>query len=577
MTAPDHVAPIDISQRFDAAAAGDLSSRLHARFRNDAAMMVAIFAIAAVVRLAFALLVSDSANLEGIYYLRLGENLAAGRGYIGLRENGLQLLYPPLFPGLIAAGTMLTGHAELFARAVDLVLGASLVIPVFLIARLYFRREVAVVAALLIALQPYLIAMSDIVLSETLYLLLILGGLYAALLAARSGSWRSAAASGLCFGGAYLTRPEGIVLAILAAMLLIAVQRRPARRGLGAAALLLAVTALLAAPYVVWLTRSTGMFLFEGKSADNYATESQFEAGVRASDIFFGINDDLSPRGTSMASNLEIIQTWKTTPAVAARFALSRAPRLLPVVATRLLSARILGGPTLALFALLGLAIGLSRRDTWLVHIVLGGAVVWSAVALLMAPLQAFPTRYLLPFVPPFLIWAALGIVTLSHWAAAAYARLMPQIAPSRLAALRVGALTVFALPLVALPLTAIAEIDELRQDLGDNHAQKEAGLWLKTHPGAAAPRLRIMDTSATAAYYAGGVLVPFPSASAAQALRFIEAQHVDVVILSSRAAGARSYLRDWIEHGYPERGAIEIHRERDPLGGQVVVYRRGS
>jgi asparagine N-glycosylation enzyme membrane subunit Stt3 len=83
----------------------------------------------------------------------VAENLAAGQGYIGLSGN-LQLLYPPLFPGLIALGTALFEHAELVARIIDIVFGAALVVPTFLITRLIGGSRVAAVGALLVAFHP---------------------------------------------------------------------------------------------------------------------------------------------------------------------------------------------------------------------------------------------------------------------------------------------------------------------------------------------------------------------------------------------------------------------------------------
>src|SRR5579872_785998 len=88
-----------------------------------AAMLLAIIAL--LLRLAWGGFVATTIENEGSYYARIGQNLAHGRGYLGIREQGLQLLYPPLFPLLIAAQNVIGVPADIAGRIISALAGAA--------------------------------------------------------------------------------------------------------------------------------------------------------------------------------------------------------------------------------------------------------------------------------------------------------------------------------------------------------------------------------------------------------------------------------------------------------------------
>ena len=98
---------------------------------------------------------------EGSEYARIAENLAAGHGYYGIATPGKQLMFPPLFPFMIVATSLVTHQAELAGRLVSLVMGTLLVATVYLLARHLYDRATAYVASLLVAVHPYLVGFSS--------------------------------------------------------------------------------------------------------------------------------------------------------------------------------------------------------------------------------------------------------------------------------------------------------------------------------------------------------------------------------------------------------------------------------
>jgi hypothetical protein len=79
---------------------------------------------------------------EGAEYARIAQNLRNGVGYVGIVTPGPELMFPPLFPLLIAGASFVTDSYVRAGRFVSLLLGALLPLPVFgIAARLFNRRS----------------------------------------------------------------------------------------------------------------------------------------------------------------------------------------------------------------------------------------------------------------------------------------------------------------------------------------------------------------------------------------------------------------------------------------------------
>jgi hypothetical protein len=77
---------------------------------------IAILAVGFTLRLVAVVSFTGPIDPEGAEYARIAENLVAGHGYVGIATPGTQLIFPPLFPFMIAAVSLVTGQAELADR-----------------------------------------------------------------------------------------------------------------------------------------------------------------------------------------------------------------------------------------------------------------------------------------------------------------------------------------------------------------------------------------------------------------------------------------------------------------------------
>ena len=143
--------------------------------------IVAIWFLSLLLRGFCAIWFSGMIDEEGAEYARIAQNLLAGVGYVGLVTPGEQLWFPPLFPLLISGITLFTGDAEVAGRAISVVLGSLLVLPVYLIAQRMYNERIATTAAALVGIHPFLVEYSTTVHCEPLFLTLVLAAIYMAM------------------------------------------------------------------------------------------------------------------------------------------------------------------------------------------------------------------------------------------------------------------------------------------------------------------------------------------------------------------------------------------------------------
>lgn len=220
-------------------------------------LILAAAGVALLVRLAFGLLYWTNKPLthDEREYLSLAASLAAGRGftYTEPRELGTspQFGRAPGYPAFVALfrPDAAASASPASIKAVQSLLGAVAVMLMAAIARRAAGDRAAAIAAWLAALYPPLAWISGYVLSEALYLPLILA---CVLWLDRANTATRAALAGLLVGAAVLVRPGTLVFAPLAALWMV-------RRGsmLRGAAFALAV-GLVVLPWTVRNLRTHG-------------------------------------------------------------------------------------------------------------------------------------------------------------------------------------------------------------------------------------------------------------------------------------------------------------------------------
>ena len=560
---------------------------------------------------------------EGTTYTTIARSLAAGRGYVGIL-GVVDFFVPPLYPLLMAGLARLGLDAVWAGRLLSLILGTLLPLPVYWLTKnLSGRRSAGLFSALLIAAHPLLVVYASRVWSETTYSFLIWCGLCFAWASLKRGKWIAAGAAGLCFGAAYLTRHEGAIYQVVFLVLLGVLwvwetwQSRGGRvsqdaggdqKGSGRAkyrltqaVASLVAFALLAVPYVIWLSGQGGRLMWETKSVPNFVTAQRMAVGLSYTEAAYGLTPSAEPAGPFLFRN-ELLRKPPATGDLAlvdrVRTGLDGLQAAVRLVLTEISSPL---ATVLALFGLLAGHWGSERLRRGRGFAVLFAAALFFLLPGLTKPLAllllipvcwrgwdrhslasvGYPlvfllptvavislvprvyTRYLTPLVGYVALWAGIGLAGTRRWAREEWAD-RPRWAGSAelLLSLFVVVVVVHSIQggiLAFWPPLEAADLD-----------QRIAGEWLAAYD--ASSDKRIMSVHSQLPFYAGGVHAPLPYASPELVQRYAENQDVDYVVVSARKLRSRAPLEVWTRgEGIPEAWQ-SIYEDRD---ADLTIYRR--
>jgi 4-amino-4-deoxy-L-arabinose transferase-like glycosyltransferase len=524
--------------------------------------------VAALLRIAWAVRHGLAIDQDGAEYARIAQNLLAGRGYVGIFDRGPQLNYAPLYPLMIAGVSLVLRSTELAARAINIAFGAALVIPMFKIAERLYGRRVAGTVTALVVFHPALIALAASTYAEGPYLTLLMSGLLFLMKWVADRRIGAGIAAGGLFGIAYLVRPEAFVFAggFVTAGLAAALFTRERRATLFGALALAATFAVVASPYVAFLTLTTGRFRIEGKGAIAYQWGRRINGGMTNQEAGWGIGEDLSDQGTFMRSQLGVVNSTSYTVRDLQVYLLKNARREVGVIHHTIVDEEALGSPILFALAVIGLFGAAWDRRQAALNGVLLAMVGMVALTLFTAPVPYFRLFY--PLVGPLLIWAGKGADDLRIWGGATVASLShnERVVHTGGAVLKWAAIGL----LLMVSLRALPNLGQFKDSLAWERAR--VGRWL-------APQLRghtwVMDTGVQVAYYAGADMIYLPRATSDLALRYIAARQPSFIVLhSGTTEGALAYAPRWFDSGIPDKRAILVYDQGAPPQERIKIYR---
>jgi 4-amino-4-deoxy-L-arabinose transferase-like glycosyltransferase len=241
------------------------------------ALVMAAALAARLVFLAFVVGLDRAPAGDEIDYHHIAANLSHGEGF--RLENGqLTARRPPLYPVVLSGLYRVFGDVPAAGRIFQVILGVCLVPLVFFAARRFFAVGAAWIASCLVALNPFLIFAGAYLLTENLYILLLLTGvLVAAKGMEEPGSWGSVVLGGVVLGLADLCRPTASLAALWIALAVLFFGGGAIRRRLQRGALLLAAVFLTLVPWAArnhaafgrWIFSTThgGITFYQGNNA----------------------------------------------------------------------------------------------------------------------------------------------------------------------------------------------------------------------------------------------------------------------------------------------------------------------
>jgi 4-amino-4-deoxy-L-arabinose transferase-like glycosyltransferase len=258
---------------------------------NHRRLLYAILLAAFFLRAAWVLLIPTYPISDFKEYNRLAVGLINGQGYIK-SDGSLTAYRPPGYPFFLAGVYKLLGPHDIIARLVNILLGVLTCWLTYILTVQLFDQRVALIAAMLIALFPSLIAWSNILASENLFLPLVLCVLISFLRAVKEPPirWPWLVLTGLLTGICVLIRPAAILIPGILILTLISIDldRKISKqtigvlmRSMGIGLVIILVMLVIILPWSIRNTTVFGRFVFVSTDGGIVFLSGQNERAIR--------------------------------------------------------------------------------------------------------------------------------------------------------------------------------------------------------------------------------------------------------------------------------------------------------
>lgn len=424
---------------------------------------------------------------DSFQYLRLGENLLAGRGQVAL-EGTPNFFFLPVYPVAVALLDLILRSPVTSGRVISALGSAFSVAALFLVARRWFSTPVVLLGSALYLCLPLRIWSSSWVMTEGLYCGLVWGAVLTSTAANRAGS----VAAGLLGGLASLTRPEGMLYLPMVLALQFLTRSFNARLTALRSAVTVAAFLSVVLPYLVCVYSQTGQWMSAGRLEFNLTWAHAQDLGVPLASLTRFDEQRLQPELPDFSLS------WQNMVARYTRNAHAELQRLTYLLGPSWLT------PGLLLLGLLGTVAATGsdrrRRPRLLQQLLL-------CAPLLALPLLFISDRLMLSSLPLMSLWLAQGACLFADWVTArldsSFWRLGVIAAVAAVLALSYSVRVTTVRPEVLSPTMEVGQL--LREDALD------AGLGQAT----------IMASDPAVAYFAGLRWVAPPAANLPSTLRY--------------------------------------------------------
>jgi hypothetical protein len=371
---------------------------------------------------------------------------------------------------------------------------------------------------------------------------------------------RAYAGAGALLGLAALVRPEAVAVLALFALFAAAgrgeagaAAARAAHAGAAARArrtgLMMFWFVVMLIPYVLLLHAATGKWTGGSKAAVNLSSPVIWQDDLAREEYVYGLNDDGTARridDLARASAPDVL--WRQKAAIASRYVpkLAAGAALLPL---------LFASPLLFVLVPLGLIGRRWRREDRVAELLL---LALGLFPFLFYSLFRVELRYLVPYLPVYLLWAGAGCGALLDWFAA-------RVTPRRAAAGALAALVFLSLvPYTINRYAAMAKSQPLEW--------REIGRWIAARESPA-PRI-LAHSGCSIGYYAGNPEATFiPWTDAAGLIRYARRHRYGFIVVDEEYfRAARPTLRSILDD--PPAELRPLGEFESGTGGRILVYR---
>jgi len=547
--------------------------------RSDCFYVCCIMILALLFRI-FLLRYRFAVSFDEVNYLKLAATGAIeGLGYV------FHTYWSPFYPLVVALFSKVTPDFEWVGRMVSIITGVLVIIPIYLFSHKYFGRKVAKYTASLLAFYPSLAFFNTRAQTESLYILLITIAVLIGWKVLQNQSKPLAFLTGILFGCAYLTKPEGIgFLVVFSAVLFVYIiyyllKKRNTLPWILVGLVMAGGFIAVSIPYLLYLKQKTGVWTISAKGKAN----QQFEAHATG---LTGVKGD--PFRTLSKDNTEVAidqiyhigsfvqaEQQRGTPTVPVRpYVVLRKylENLYKVIAFAINNAMT---SVLLILTVLGLFGSAWKRERTKRELYLMAYFIF--FWLIVIPMFHINNRYFLPLLPLCFIWIGNGFAVIVAWL---QQTMFQTITFKKLRTF----IPKFALILITSAIVIGLYLPQLGRVMlrspwsleywADPVEQKSAGEWIKKH---STQKPVIMSRGHTVDFYAGNYniaeSVTVPRNELSRVLAYAKHRGVNYLVLNERYRSGYPEISHLLDaKQVPDELRLVYQEEKKP-GLKVVVY----
>lgn len=178
--------------------------------------------------------------------------------------------FPPFYSFIISIIYLLFGDIEIAGRLASCIMGALLVIPVYLIGKEFYDKRVGFHSAVISVFLGTFVDYSLQPITQTTYLTLLMTAIYAGIISIKRPSRPLLLLIGLLTAALYLTRPEGIIafvsIAVVTSLGIFTNGGLVPDKKMKALGMIFIGFLIIALPYINYLHNQTGNWTLSGKA-----------------------------------------------------------------------------------------------------------------------------------------------------------------------------------------------------------------------------------------------------------------------------------------------------------------------
>jgi len=506
------------------------------------------------------------------------------------RLNGIKYVlhpyWPPFLPIIVALFSYIIPNFEIAGRFSSILINAVLIFPCYVFVKKHIDRRTAYLVASLVAFYSMYAGYSVHVETEAIYTMLAISGIFLGWSALNQRKPVKSFLVGILFGGAYLTRPEGIgfLIVFIGLTFLIAlchfIKKSNYRSYVPVMLFVLVGFTITAFPYLNYLRKETGGWTLSAKGLSNQLGEMYLRKKAIDEPHPFHvlrdnntrlIEDEIYHIGNFIANMKHETQLQNRVSFLAILKKIGW--QNYQIITKEFL--KVFSLPTLIIIVLGLFSVPWSRKNVLVDGYLLSYLLFFW---FLLIPSFHITIRYFIPLVPIAFIWLVKGGFQMHNWLKVTLANITEIHWTSGLLS-KLSAVIVIIVICGGAILPDFAKhmkrsIDSI-EEWSPAIEQKKAGIWLKRN-GVKSPI--VMAYNHAVSFYAGNFKiaesVEIPKNEAGPLIEYAKHRKVNYIVLNTRY----QHRHPLISHLYQGREIPielkQIYYDRERNGLETRIYK---